>query len=513
MTHTTVFPDLISFLDTHQQLRQDLKVVVSQEHHKTGEPLRFLLTRLGFVKECDLIGLLDQVTGVPHVTYTDLRDISVWSTAGTALLAASLAPRADVAPGYCLLVTDPFAHGDIDFLAGALPPAGREQQVVPRYLIDEKTFHYLHKTHRMQKKVHGLGDFRSFAEPDQAPNPEHLVNSVLEAAITAQASDVHFNVYDAHIRIKQRCCGVLKDVLSFHISDWPRMLSHLKVRSGMNMSAHMVPQTGRFSYPFLGRTVDCRCSSHPTALGENFVIRVLDRLESLRTLEELGFQEGSVSRIYPILREKAGMIVVTGPTGSGKTTTLYAMLAELVQHQLNIMTLEDPIEYTLPGVQQSQINPERDFNFAEGVRSILRQDPDVILVGEIRDEETARMALRAAMTGHLVLTTLHTTDALHVPQRFMDLGVPPALLSGNLIAMMAQRLVPRFSGDYGAPEKRTAIAEIVTVDAALDRMIAEGQSYAELKDYVQKQGVALLADHSLERFTSPVPMVDNRQAG
>ncbi|TAK91488.1 MAG: type II/IV secretion system protein [Burkholderiaceae bacterium] len=268
-----------------------------------------------------------------------------------------------------------------------------------------------------------------------------LINALLADAARGGASDIHFEPEPAFLRIRYRIDGVLRQVRALHRSYWPAMLVRLKVVSGMNLAESRAPQDGRITLTISGREIDFRASTQPVTHGENFVARILDRQRGIFTLDGLGLQEHILSELKLMLARPEGLILVTGPTGSGKTTTLYSVLNHLNSEHINIMTLEDPVEYPLPMVRQTAVSDAAKTTFASGVRAILRQDPDVILIGEIRDQETAEMAFRAAMTGHQVFSTLHTNSAVGVLARLLDLGVLRDIMAGNLIGVIAQRLV------------------------------------------------------------------------
>lgn len=271
-----------------------------------------------------------------------------------------------------------------------------------------------------------------------------LVHSIIFHGVRLGASDIHFHPEESFIRLRYRLDGFLEQITSFHKEIWSRICVRLKLLGNMNIAESRKPQNGRFTLTMGARDVDFRVASHPTIHGESLVLRILDKTKSLRPLEELGFTPSQVELLKTSLKKPQGLYVITGPTGSGKTTTLYSMLSYLQSSDLNLMTLEDPVEYKLPFIRQSEIHNGGGISFAEGVRSLLRQDPDVIFIGEIRDEETAQIALRAAMTGHRVLTTLHTNDAFGVIQRFKDLGVSPQDLAENLVFATAQRLLRKY---------------------------------------------------------------------
>lgn len=268
-----------------------------------------------------------------------------------------------------------------------------------------------------------------------------LLEAFLDHAIYMGASDIHFEPTAHFIRVRLRLDGVLKEDVSFHTKFWPSLCARIKILGTMNIAETRSPQTGRFSYIAHHKEVDARVSSHPISQGENVVIRLLNRHNAFLPLDSLGFNSSFVHRLKRSLQKPEGLFIVTGPTGAGKTTTLYSLLTHLNEVGVNIMTLEQPIEYELPMIRQTDIREDKGMSFSEGIRSILRQDPDIIFIGEIRDSETAHMALRAAMTGHRVLTTLHTNSALGSLQRLADLGISPLLIPGNIIGLMAQRLV------------------------------------------------------------------------
>ncbi len=327
-----------------------------------------------------------------------------------------------------------------------------------------------------------------------APSKQNVneldIVSVLEDAVSKGASDIHFCPQHPALSVRYRIDGDLQEMTLAHIGCWSTLLSRLKIMSKLKIEEKNFPQFGRFTYYIHGRYIDFRASSHPTADGENFVIRILDRMQSLRELHELGFEDADIVLLKQQLALPHGMIIMTGPTGSGKTTTLYSMLSYLQTNQRNIMTLEDPIEYKMPCIRQTQINEAIGLTYAQGIRSILRQDPDVILVGEIRDEETARMALRASMTGHLVLTTLHANSCLSAPRRLLELGVNPDLLSGNINAIISQRLVkkPQGSSSVKFEETRKPVVEILSMSERLDDLFMQNASTQALRNCAESEG-------------------------
>jgi len=268
-----------------------------------------------------------------------------------------------------------------------------------------------------------------------------LVNALLLDAIKSGASDVHFEPEGNFLRLRYRIDGEMTQIRTLHKRHWAAACHRIKLMGGMNIADRLNPQDGRFTLEIGNRKVDFRASSLPTIHGENVVLRILDKSQTLVTIDKLGYTEHNYSLIKRMVQKPEGVIIVTGPTGSGKTTTLYAIMAYINSLDVNIMTLEDPVEYELALIRQAQVREGSSLSFSEGIRTLMRQDPDVILVGEVRDSGTATMALRAAMTGHQVYTTLHTNDAAGCIPRLVDLGLKPSLMSGNIIGIIAQRLV------------------------------------------------------------------------
>src|SRR5690554_308776 len=268
-----------------------------------------------------------------------------------------------------------------------------------------------------------------------------LINALLQEAIRENASDIHIETFERRLSVRMRIDGVLRTVLTPRRELAPLLVSRIKVMARLDIAEKRVPQDGRISLRLGGRDVDVRVSTMPSSNGERVVMRLLDKQAGRLQLSHLGMGEEVYQPIRGLIHKPHGIILVTGPTGSGKTTTLYAALTDLNDHSRNILTVEDPIEYHLEGIGQTQVNPKVDMTFARGLRAILRQDPDVVMVGEIRDRETAEIAVQASLTGHLVLSTLHTNSAVGAVSRLVDMGVEPFLLASSLLGVLAQRLV------------------------------------------------------------------------
>jgi len=312
---------------------------------------------------------------------------------------------------------------------------------------------------------------RDLLEADDAAPIIKLVNGLLSQAVKDRASDIHIEVFEHDLVVRFRVDGMLYDVLSppkrFHAA----ISSRIKVMSGLNIAEKRLPQDGRIRVRIAGRDVDIRVSTIPTAFGERIVLRLLDRAQALVAvnLDRLGFSGDNLRKIDRLIRQSHGIILATGPTGSGKTTTLYACLSRINSPEKNIITIEDPIEYQLQGVGQMQVSPKIDLTFANGLRSILRQDPDVIMVGEIRDSETAEIAIQAALTGHLVFSTLHTNDSFGALTRLIDMEIEPFLVSSSVLAVLAQRLLRVLCPDCREPYAPSAV-ELARIGIAPSRL-------------------------------------------
>ena len=282
-----------------------------------------------------------------------------------------------------------------------------------------------------------------------------LINALFAQAILEKASDIHIEPYESRTRIRFRVNSTLKQVLEPNHKIAPLLISRIKVMAKLDISEKRLPQDGRIALKLGGRAVDIRVSTIPSSNGEKVVLRLLDKQAGRLHLKELGMPEETFLKIQEIIKKPHGIMLVTGPTGSGKTTTLYAALTLLNNAQSNIMTVEDPIEYYIDGINQTQINTKVDMTFAKGLKAILRQDPDIVMLGEIRDSETAKIAVQASLTGHLVLSTLHTNTAIGAITRLRDMGVEPFLLASSLSAVLAQRLIRTLCDNCKTPHQST----------------------------------------------------------
>lgn len=348
-----------------------------------------------------------------------------------------------------------------------------------------------------------------------------LLNALFTQAIKQHASDIHIETFENKVIVRFRIDGVLQEVLQIQRVLAPLVTSRIKVMAKLDIAEKRLPQDGRITLRIAGHTVDVRVSTMPSSHGERVVMRLLDKQVARLDLLHLGMTDHALQNVQKLIRIPHGIILVTGPTGSGKTTSLYAMLTVLNEISRNILTIEDPIEFDLPGIGQTQVNPKIDMSFAKGLRSMLRQDPDVVMVGEIRDKETADIAVQASLTGHLVLSTLHTNSAIGAITRLQDMGVEAFLLSSSLIGVIAQRLVRLLCNNCKEPailtpnerlmlqlqpdehvnifqakgcevcnqtgyRGRTGIYEVITIDAKLQSMIHQQMNEQEMESYVRQ---------------------------
>jgi len=317
-----------------------------------------------------------------------------------------------------------------------------------------------------------------------------LINGIIAEAVRTGASDIHLEPFETFLTVRMRVDGVLRETLSLNPRITPLLVSRIKVMARLDIAEKRVPQDGRIPLTLGGKALDVRVSTLPSRAGERVVLRILDKEQAGLTLDRLGMSSGALDSFRGALKEPNGIILVTGPTGSGKTTSLYAGLSLLNDATRNILTVEDPVEYAIDGVGQTQVNPKVGMTFAAGLRAILRQDPDVVMVGEIRDVETARIAVQAALTGHLVLSTVHTNDAAGAVTRLRDMGVEPFLLASTLRLIVAQRLVRRLCGQCRRPETAdAATARLAGIDRGARVWRPQGCAHCQNTGYVGRVGL------------------------
>jgi general secretion pathway protein E len=391
---------------------------------------------------------------------------------------------------------------------------------------------------QLAHELHEPGDLLEAA--DDAPIIR-FINALLAEAIREEASDIHLEPYESRFAIRLRVDGVMREVLQPPLASAPLITSRIKVMAKLDIAEKRLPQDGRISLRVANRPVDVRVSTFPSGHGERVVLRLLDKQAGRLELEQLGMDHATMTKLDEVIHRPHGILLITGPTGSGKTTTLYAALSRLNDRSRNVMTVEDPIEYFIEGIAQTQVNPKVGMSFARGLRAMLRQDPDVVMVGEIRDLETAQIAVQASLTGHLVFSTLHTNTAIGAVTRLRDMGTEPFLLASSLAGVLAQHLVRllcprckkpgaldmptavrlgfdlasavRIFVESGCPEcrhagfrGRSAIFELIVVDDPLRRLIHDGASELELERHARENSASILeAGHYklLQGLTAP----------
>ncbi len=349
----------------------------------------------------------------------------------------------------------------------------------------------------------------------------YLFQDILQKALKEKASDIHIEPFSDLLKIRIRVDGKMKEMLNLDLGLYPSLASVIKYKADMDITEKRLPQDGRIDIKIKDSIVDIRISTVPTTYGEKIVLRLLNRDSFLKTKDELGFSKAAVEKIQEIINKKTGILLITGPTGSGKTTTVYSILKDLRNTSKNIMTIEDPVEYKMEGINQIQVNHKVGLTFEKGLKAILRQDPDIIMVGEIRDKETAKTAVRAAITGHLVISTLHTNDAISSIARLIDMEIPPYLLNASLIGIISQRLVRKVCEScsnevvinqnekksittaipigcsecsYTGYNGRTVAYEILTIDNEIRNGIQHNKEAKDIKNIAIKNGMITFED-------------------
>ncbi len=420
-----------------------------------GEPLEKLLVELGFISEDDLLPILGQYYRVPLMGRRDFppEPPELLGLTPVFLRQARSCPLRVEEGELVVAMADPgdlYVYETLERVTGyrVRPVLARERDIL------EALSHYFTDGQAQGKRVAGEESEIEYLEEDEE-DVEHLrdlaseapvirlVNTLIARALESRASDIHIEPFERELRVRYRIDGILHDVEAPPRQLQAALTSRIKLMAKLNIAERRLPQDGRIKLRMLGREIDLRVSTLPTLYGESVVLRILDRSSIVLDLEALGFPSDTLAAFSRLIRRPHGMILVTGPTGSGKTTTLYGALHKINSPDKKIITIEDPVEYQLSGVNQIHVKPQIGLTFANGLRSIVRQDPDVIMVGEIRDFETAEIAVQAALTGHLVFSTLHTNDAAGAVSRLLEMGVEDYLLASSLLGVLAQRLVRR----------------------------------------------------------------------
>lgn len=452
---------------TPAQLEEGLRLQKEQ-----GGRIGEILVRLKLLTEDAVLEALSQQWQLPYRSSLDPKEIEPQLAEKVPI---SFAKRYELLPfkrnGKAVQVaaSNPLHLGALDDLRLLLGEPIEVVAVPSRVVVSSINYVYERATAGAEQAISDLAEGESLsalaeelAEPedlldasDEAPMIR-LVNSILFQAVQQRASDIHFEPFEKEIAIRYRIDGVLYNILAPPKRLQSSLISRIKIMAGMNIAEKRLPQDGRIGLKIGGREIDIRVSDVPTAHGERLVLRLLDKTSILLNLEDIGLSPGELATMDQLIQMAHGIILVTGPTGSGKTTTLYAALSKINSPDKNIITIEDPIEYQLKGIGQIQVNPKIQLTFASGLRSILRQDPDVIMVGEIRDTETAEIAIHASLTGHLVFSTLHTNDSAGAITRLLDMGIEPFLVSSSVVAIVAQRLVRQICPECRVSYRPTA---------------------------------------------------------
>ncbi|WP_353095912.1 ATPase, T2SS/T4P/T4SS family [Tissierella praeacuta] len=503
---------------------------------KSGKKLGEVLVSEKFVKEDDIIEVLEFQLGIPYI---NLDQYEINSEVAT-IIPESIVKRYELIAidkkenSLIVAMVDPlniFALDDIKLFV--------KLDIQPVISIREKILRSIDKFYREETTKKVLEEFEESFLPINADEIEDaellevttapivkLLNSIIEQAVREKASDIHIEPYAEDIRVRFRIDGELREIMMLSKTSLSAIITRIKIIGRMNIAEKRVPQDGRIEAKVNGSEIDMRISTLPTVYGEKIVIRLLDRSSFMFTKEALGFNNKDLETFDKILSQPYGMLLVTGPTGSGKTTTLYTILQEINKIEKNVITIEDPVEYKLNGVNQVQVNTKAGLTFASGLRSVLRQDPDIIMVGEIRDGETAEIAIRAAITGHLVLSTLHTNDSPSTVARLIDMGIEPYLVSSAVVGIVSQRLVKllcckckeKYEAGYlekkvlGVNEKeklilnkpigcsscndgykgRVAVHELMPIDKTIRQLIDKRANIDELRKQAINRGMTTL---------------------
>ena len=524
------------------------------EQKKSGKPLGAALVSLGFVTEGILRDALGEMLGRESVDLVS----AIPDEKAIELFPKEVAIRFNVIPlnydieenRLTIATADIYDLGVLDRIRAMI---GSRTEIVPLLAGESEISDAIDQFYGYELSVDGILHEIETGEVDYASlNVEgneysqtlvRLVDAILADAVKRGASDIHFEPEESFLRLRYRIDGVLRQIRSLHKDYWSAIAVRLKVISNMNIAETRAPQDGRISLVIGGHNIDFRVSAQPTTHGENFVLRVLDRAKGIVPLEKLELHEDNLKAMKLMMARPEGIILVTGPTGSGKTTTLYSMLNYVKSVQVNIMTLEDPVEYPMDMIRQTSINEVVRMTFANGIRSIMRQDPDIILVGEIRDEDTAEMAFRAAMTGHQVFSTLHTNSAIGAIPRLLDVGVKSEIMTGNIIGVVGQRLVRKLCKHCKSSKQphdiekellglgkddtnliyepvgcehcdgtgykgRIAIIEVLRFSEELDEMVAEQITIGKMKQKLKQHGYMTMADDAVRRILEGMTTLD-----
>ena len=524
---------------SEEQLREALNI-----QKQTKERLGDVLIHSGIITEKQLIDVLQIQLGVD---FFDLSGVTI-PVELAKYVPRAIAKKHTVVPVKLIKDELYIAMSDpLDFVAQEDVKKASRKNVVPMIATRKATEQAIASLYGSEGAVRAIEDMKleagtatqdiipvqmiqSADESSDAAPTIRFVNSVIERAYTERASDIHLEPQDGEMLVRMRIDGLLRRILTVPANLQSTVVSRLKIMGSMNIAEKKIPQDGHAMVQIKGASVDLRISSMPTVYGEKLVIRLLEKSGKRMSPEQIGLEGDDLQKYEALLRNTSGVILLVGPTGSGKSTTMSVMLRNLAKESVNIITLEDPVEYNIPGINQCQINEKTGMTFANGLRAILRQDPDIIAVGEIRDGETGTIAIRAAITGHVVLSTLHTNDAISAVNRLEDLGVEPFLVSGSLRGVISQRLVRKicplckkpykptpdeaamigvdnvedvtFYRGEGCPDcyhtgyhGRRAVFEILMIRSKIRRLVSDGAGYEEIFEAAREDGFVTMKEN------------------
>ena len=441
---------LVALLVNEGLVSSDTLTQAKQESSKVSKPLFSYLTEKGIIDDELLTHAIAQVSGVPYINLASVMvDQNILALLPEDIAERFMAvPLTEVQNRLAVAMIDANNVQAVDYLANRIQrplkvymasEAG-VRHILDQYKTDLSSVDQAAKASQAEEVAEEARDVKTIVQ--DSPISQAL-SKIREYAVKSRASDVHIEPLENSLKIRCRIDGVLREIMQLPKSIEPALVSRVKILSNLKIDEHRVPQDGQFTVRVAGKEVDLRIAISPVVWGEQIVIRLLDKSGNSFDLEEMGYAGRSLRVIRHGIQRPNGMVLTSGPTGSGKSTSLYALIKEIKNDTVNIVTLEDPVEYKMPGVNQIQVNAEVGLTFANGLRSILRQDPDVVMVGEIRDDETANLAVQAALTGHLVFSTLHTNSAAGVLPRLLDMGIEPFLIASTVNTIIGQRLVRR----------------------------------------------------------------------
>ena len=535
---------------TEQQLSYALMI-----QKNTGQKLGEIIAFQGFLSENEMMRFLQIQMGVRFIDLNQKTiDPKLASTVSPAIAKKYTLVPVELENGKLVVaMEDP-----LDFIALEDLRRASKYKIVPVISFKEsikQAIMRLYGTEFAEKAIKEYSDKQIFAPSlpqetidsslDEISNAPivRLLDSIIEQAVQMKASDIHIEPFEKEVRIRIRVDGILQNTFSIPKDLHAALVARVKIIGGMNIAEKRLPQDGRIEVSIADRQIDMRLAVMPTWHGEKTVLRILDRSSFLINKEELGFSPENLEKFRELLKNPHGILLVTGPTGSGKTTTLYTMLSELNKEAHNIITIEDPVEYMLKGVNQTQVNMKAGLSFAVGLRALLRQDPDIVMIGEIRDKETSEIAVRAAITGHLVLSTLHTNDAISTIVRLMDMGIDSYLLAASMVGVISQRLVRKictgcktayvpsvFECDlFGMQYDKTTnfykgtgcslcnqsgykgripVHEVLVIDKKHREMIARKAPLESIKEYSKQAGMVSLTDECIKLLHLGITTVD-----